>query len=333
MRHLLIAWYLVLLWPSFVIGQTYAGGLYSMRSPNLIISSQDIALSIDQVKVTYTYSNTSDQSINQTMVFALPPKSDDNFKHFSVLVNQQPVQFQTMQRAISLDGYDITRELKAMGVPFNPISAIQFIDASPNRASISSKLRQLNLIDKREDTPRWIVKSYYYWQQDFPAKSNVTIEQTYKPAVLSKQIKFNNITAWLKLPIKALKKIYNVATTFSLEDESSILNLKDQFEKYNPQIQTYCPSKDDYRLLFNSYKAQTNRKSQIELKELHFAYNVDDLWANPVNNFSLTVESPRNMHPLICWSGGTKQQHNNTVRFTAENYVPLNNINIMFVEK
>src|ERR1700733_13167143 len=98
MRYLLT---LLLFWPCFVISQTYTGSLQSMRSPYLTITSQDINLNIDQVKVAYTYNNAANFDITETLVFMLPPNGEDQFKQFAVVVNQFPVQYQIMQHAIS----------------------------------------------------------------------------------------------------------------------------------------------------------------------------------------------------------------------------------------
>lgn len=328
MRYLI----LLILWPCFVIGQTYTGGLSSMRSPHLLLTNQDVILGLDQIKVTYVFSNNANTDITETLVFTLPSKSEDNFKHFSVLVNQQVVTYEVTQHAISKDGHDISRELRAIGLPFNPIAAIHIIDASSNRDSIISKLRALKLLDPHEDIPTWTVKTYYFWQQVFPAKSKTQIEQIYKPAITTQIVKFNNFTALLKMPIKIAKKVFNVATTFSFNDDSAIETLQSNFEKYKPEITNFCPTKNDYQILLNAYKSNPNRKPQIEMKELNFAYNQDDLWANAISSFNLTIECPKNMHPLICWNGDLKHLPNNSLRFSAENYIPDSQISILFVE-
>lgn len=330
MRYLLI-W--LLLWPCFVNSQTYTGSLQSMRSPYLTINSQDVNLNIDQVKVSYTYYNAANFDITETLVFMLPLNGEDQFKQFSVVVNQEPVHHQTIQHAISANGRDITKELKNLGLPVNPISAMHAIDASSNRDSIISKLRALHLIDRREDTPTWTVKTYYYWDQTFPANSKVVIDQSYKPSLQTQSVKLSSFAALFKLPLQAVKKIVNVAIHWTLEDEVAQNNLQEQFEKNWPQIQNFCPNKQDYQTLVNAYKVRTNKKSQIELKELHFANGNNELWAHPINRFNLTIESPKNMHAILCWNDEMKRSSNNTLHFTADNYIPLQQIAVLYIEK
>lgn len=323
---------LILLWPCLVIAQTYAGGLQSMRSPHLVLSNQDIILNLDQVKVSYTYTNTANTDITETLVFMLPVKSEDN-RQFAVTVNQAPVQFQVMQHVINAAGRDITKEFKTLYLPINPIAAIHTIDASPNRDSIIARLRTMNLIDQHEDTPTWTVRTYYYWQQTFPAQSKIHIEQTFKPSITTHNVKLNSFMNLLKLPVKFVKKMVNVAIHWSLADESALKNLQEQFAKYYPRIHNYCPTKEDYQTLVHAYKLNPHKKPVIELKELNFAYGENELWANPVNRFNLTIESPKNMYPLLCWNDQLKRAGNNALQFSADNYIPAANIAVLYVEK
>lgn len=330
MRYLVT---LLLIWPCFVIGQTHTGGIQSMRSPYLHLANQDIHLSVDQVKVTYTYFNTAPNEITETLVFTLPIKNEENSRQFAIAVNQTPIAYQILQHAISPSGHDITKDIKALGLPLNPIAAIHSIDASPNRDSIISRLRSLNLIDKHEDIPNWTVQTYYFWQQTFPANSKVVIEQTYKPNIQSKSVKLNSFTSLLKLPVKIVKRMVNIAIHWSLEDETALTNLQEQFEKYWPNIQNYCPTKHDYFALVQAYKQHPSKKPMIELKELHFAYGTNELWANPINNFTMTIDAPKNMYPILCWNDNLKRANSNSLQFSAQNYIPLQNIAVLFIEK
>ncbi|HSX20721.1 MAG TPA: DUF4424 family protein, partial [Gammaproteobacteria bacterium] len=316
---------IVLFWPCIVIAQTYQGGLQTMRSPHLIIETQEINLSLDQIKVAYVYHNTAAHEITETLVLASPPTS--------LVVNQKQTPYQTVQHAINSNGRDVSRELKALGLPFDPIAAIHTVDASPNRASLIAKLRNLHLIDQREETPTWTTQTYYYWQQTFPANSKVSIEQTYKPIIAAQSIKISSFAALLKLPAKMVKKVWNVAVHWTLADETAVTNLQEQVEKYWPKIQQYCPTKGDYQTLLSAYKNQTTKKSAIDVKELKFATNTNQLWANPIQRFNLTIENPKNMHVMLCWNDELKRSANNTLQFAAENYVPLQNLNILYVEK
>lgn len=322
----------LLLAPPLVISQTDHGGIYSKRSPNLVITSQNINLSPEQVKIIYVFTNNSYQEIRETFVFSLPTKTEENFKQFNINIDHEPQTYKIIQRAISTSGHDISGQLKSLGLPYNPIAAMHTLDASENRASITSKLHALNLIDKREEVPTWIVKTYYYCEHTFPPNSTTIIEQSYKPYVATTSVKINNLNALSKLPVKFAKQVINMAVPWKLEDNSAADALQSQFEKYNPQIKNYCLSPLDYNTLALAYKNSMTKNTQIEMKTLHFGSDSDDLWASSIKNFTITIESPDNLYPVLCWHDELKR-NNNTLQFSAENYVPLQDIKVMYIEK
>lgn len=315
-----------------VIGQTYTGDLQTLRSPSLQIIEQSIHLNVDQVKVHYIYANTSQEPITETLVFALPTNSEEQ-KQVKVLINQQPIQLHSIVRAINKNGKDISREIKNLGLPYNPIAAIHSIDASSNRDHLIAKLKSLQVIDKHEDTPTWSVKTYYYWQQHFPPESTIQIEQIYKPTITKQAVKLHGLSTIFKLPIKIAKKVWHVARNWTLVDaEAPANNLRAQFEKYWPKIQTYCATENDYKILVEEYKKHPNN-SQVNLKELSYSIDPKESWANSINKFSLYIEAPQNMHPILCKDEQLKSVNSKNLQFVAENYIPMQNINVLYIEK
>lgn len=314
-----------------VIGQTYSGGLHFMQSADLILERQDVILTLDKVTVTYLLTNNSNRDIHETVVFPIPLKNDDNFKQFNVVVNNKPIQYQILQRAISNSGRDITAILKNLGLPFNPIAAMQSIDTSQNRDSITAKLRTQNLIDKKEDTTQWFVKTFYHWQQVFPAKSTTKIEQSYKPTVVSNNVKLKGLSSVFTWPVRLIKRVANVAIHWTLEDKVAAQELQAQLEKYNPQIKQYCPRIEDYQELLIPTK-NVNTKRNKEMKELNFGYANLDTWAAPIHRFSLRIEIPKNMQPMLCWHSDFKKQDDFLI-FTAENYVPVQNVSVLYIDR
>lgn len=323
---------LCLLWPAITAAQSYAGGLHFMRSPDLVIERQDIALNLDRVSVEYVLNNTSNLDIIETLVFTLPVKSQ-----FSVTVNNQATSYNIMQRAISYTGTDISNILKNLGLPHDPITAMHSIDASTNRDSIRNKLIAMNLLDPKDETPKWFVKIFYYWQQKFPAHAKIHIRQIYKPSILSKNIKIKGMSEIFNIPTKIVKKIFNVAVNWTFEDvqddNNAAENLQSQLEKHNPQIKEFCPTIKDYLAIMSPNKKIDSNPSLVATKELNYDYYSQDIWATPINHFTLSIESPKNMHPMLCWNGDFKQRGESTLLFEADNYVPLQNISILFVEK
>ncbi len=324
--------FISMLLPSLGLGTTYSGGLQFTHAPSLVIDQQNVTINPEKITVAYTLRNTSDNDIYETLVFPLPLKNEDNYKQFSVSVNQIPVQYLTIQRAISSNGQDISSTLKSLGLPYNPIAAMHSIDASRNRDSINAKLRAQNLMDKKEEAPLWNVQTFYYWQQKFPAHTAIHIEQNYKPVAINKNVKITGIGSYFKLPVKMMKQLANMAIHWTLEDQTSADELRTQLEKYNPQVKDFCPTPNDYKALLLMGKT-SKQNTQIETHELNYSYTNSDAWCAPINRFTLRIESPANMLPMLCWHSEFKRPDEHTLVFEAENYVPVQNISVLYVER
>jgi hypothetical protein len=315
---------LLLLWTQIVIGQTLNISGNSARSPHITLNNQNISITPEKVKVISEYSNDSEQDITETFVFTNP---------INISVNLQPLQTQIMQHAINPAGRDVSQHLTALGLPFDPVAAMQTIDASSNRESITTKLLSLHLIDPKELIPNWTVKTYYYWQYTFPARSNTTIEHNHKPYITNRSVKLNTITSMLKAPINVMKKAVNVAVHWTLEDTVAAENLQSHIEKYITNIDNYCPSNNDYQTIALARRLNKNLKSQIETRSVSFKYNSEDLWAKPLDKFTLNIDSTDNMYPILCWHDKLQRDTHNSLYFTAENYVPMQDISVLYIER
>jgi hypothetical protein len=314
----------VICWATTVTAEINTGGLHYMRSPDLVMEQQNISINPNQVSVSYVLNNTSKSDITETIVSPIPT---------NISVDDQSVEYKTTNRAIAKSGQDISNILKHLGVPFDPITAMHSIDVSPNRDNIRSKLIALKIIDKKDETPEWFEKKFYYWQQKFPAGSQIKITQSYKPNLISKSVKLKSNPGLLNLPFTAVKKLYNLTVNWTLEDQLSVKTIQASIEKYNPQIKDFCPNLKDYQLIMGLQEKLNTNKTSVETKELVYNYLADDLWSIPINHFSLKIQGSDDMHPMLCWAGDFKHQGKNTLVFEAENYIPLQNLKVLFVEK
>jgi len=321
MRMLILV---LLLWTNIVIGQTSSIGGSSARSPDIILSSQNIAINPEKVKVISEYANQSENDVTETFVFTTP---------LNVSVDKQPIQTQLLQHALNAAGRDVSLHLTALGLPFDPVAAMHTIDASSNRDSIISKLLALCLIDPKESTPNWTVKTYYYWQYTFPATSNITIEHSYKPNITTKSVKINTIASMLKAPANIIKKAVYMAVHWSLDDNVAASNMQAQLQKYISNIDAYCINNNDYQAIAVAHQTSKKQKPQLETKALTFKYNSDDLWSRPLDRFTLTIDSSDNLYPVLCWHDKIQREASDSLRFSAENYVPMQDINVLYIEK
>lgn len=323
--HILI--FVLLLWIPVVIGQTSSITGNSARSPDIIINSQNISINPEKIKVTTEYANQSDNDVTETFVFTTP---------LNISVDTQTVQTQLIQHALNAEGRDVSLHITALGLPFDPIAAMHTIDASSNRDSIISKLLALRLIDPKENIPNWTIKTYYYWQYTFHANSNVIIEHSYKPNITIRNVKINTIASMLNAPVNVMKKALNMAIHWNLDnndDNIAMSNVQAQMHKYISNIDAYCLNNNDYQAIAVAHQTSKNKKSQLETRSLTFKYNSDDLWARPLDRFTLTINSTDDLYPVLCWHDKMQREPRDSLRFSSENYVPMQDINVLYIEK
>ena len=108
------------------------GGIVLKPGSAIIMQSEDLFLSEDQVRVTYRMHNPTDKDVRATVAFPLPgqprgmlwqwfelqQKHDWKDFGFSTRVNGAPVSFTPMELAV-IGTRDVTAQVRASGLPFD----------------------------------------------------------------------------------------------------------------------------------------------------------------------------------------------------------------------
>jgi hypothetical protein len=185
-------------------------GLVLTKNAAIEMKSENLYISDNAVRVTYTFLNTSPKDVTVTVAFPIPdviangqegiPNIPDpnspNFLDFHTTVDGTPVQALIEQQAIK-NGVNETAYLAKLGLPVSP-----FFDATDTVLDRLSVAQQNELIqqglatllsDPASPGPRtlmgtWTLKTTFYWNQTFPAGRTVTIEHTYAPSVASSAV-------------------------------------------------------------------------------------------------------------------------------------------------
>lgn len=298
--------------------------LQGASHPGLQIEDQELTISLEQITNSVTVLNDTQEDILQT--FMLPVA-------MNIKVDNQNHNLQHYAQAISTSGKDISKLLKSLGVPYDPITALHTIDASPNRDSIRNKLIEFKLLDKGEETPNWSMKSVFLWHTKFAAHSKTTVTLSYTPTVIDRSMKIKNADGLIKTPIKVIKKIYSVAVDWTLEDKITAKQLQQMLEDGNPQLTEFCPKINDYQAILNSDAEAANTTSIVETKTVSYPYLVNELQCTPVKKFTLKIEVPKNMHAILCWDNDFKIINKTTLIFEQTNFAAQQNIKILYVVK
>lgn len=180
-----------------------AGGLELIRNDKIELLSEDLYVSAKEVRVTYRFRNKTDAPATYVVAFPLPaidatvPEAlnivipdgtEDNFLDFTVTVDGEPVTPSLSERAFAL-GVDRTDEIRAAGLPLNPLSdgLYQRLETMP-----AGEVAPLNKVGAVMLDPNsvpagvyavWTLKAAFYWEQTFPPGQEVVVEHRYRPVV------------------------------------------------------------------------------------------------------------------------------------------------------
>ncbi|ODT17468.1 MAG: hypothetical protein ABS35_25760 [Kaistia sp. SCN 65-12] len=182
------------------------GGLVYVLTEDIEMQSEDLYVSMDEIRVRYTFENHADHDITTLVAFPMPdiqgsidfmvsiPVDDPvNFLAFRTEVDGKPVETKVQQRASAL-GIDQTALLEKLGVPLalHLDETRNALDALPQ--ADKDNLVQLGLaaIDEYDNdgrgmvkhlAPNWLLSTVFYREQTFPAGKKLVVEHSYKPSV------------------------------------------------------------------------------------------------------------------------------------------------------
>lgn len=298
--------------------QLTAGGLEFVLNEHVQMVSEELFISMDEVRVDYVFENHS--AVDQRVLVAFPmpdiesdwfgspvayPTYDgENIFGFSTSFDGQPVTAQLHQRVFAL-GVDRTKELVALGVPLGPHLS-ETSDALDRLAQADQDtLLALGIIgreswnDHAVHYPRWRLVSAYTWEAVFPAGETVEVSHRYMPSVggtVGVNVLYDDDGVTLA----------DYRGRYCLED-NIVATLR------NAQTDPEEPWTSPYQERWVSYVLTTGAN-----------------WAGPIERFRLVVDkgSERN---LVSFCGeGVNRISPTRFEMVAENFWPGNDIELLF---
>ena len=188
--------------------QLAAGGLVLTRTDAIVMKSEDLFVSAQEVRVRYVFVNTSGKDVTTRVAFPMPdiggpdfffsntsiPNAGDpaNILAFRTLIDGKPVKMAVEQKA-TVDGIDRTGWLTSRKIPLglHLDGIIARLDALPEADRAQALAMNLVVEDEYDNgkgwekhyNPAWILSTTFHWEQTFPAGKEVVVEHRYKPAV------------------------------------------------------------------------------------------------------------------------------------------------------
>jgi len=184
-----------------------AGGLVLTRTDAIVMKSEDLYISADEVRVRYVFLNTSGKAVTTRVAFPMPdiggpefffhdtniPGGEDpaNLLAFVTRVDGEAVRMDVEQKAL-VGEVDRTAWLTARGLPLalHVDGMVERLDALPPADQAEAVRLGLAIPDEYDAgrgwethyNPAWILKTTFHWEQTFPAGKEIVVEHSYRPA-------------------------------------------------------------------------------------------------------------------------------------------------------
>lgn len=301
-----------------------AGGLVLKKTANIVMKSEDLFISTEEVRVAYRFLNTSKADIVTTVAFPMPdlevngiddmiaiPNDDpQNFLGFSVTVDGQPVATRVEQKAYA-GGVDRSAYLTALGIPLaaQTEAANAAIDALPQAKKdelVKLGLAAIDEFDQGQGWEKhwrasWTVKTTFYWTQTFPAGREISVLHRYQPSVGA-----------------------SAGSMFG-----------SPWSKGTPELaadkRRYCADASFLAAVDRAAKAAGGESSPFWEKRIGYVLKTGGNWAGPIGDFHLTLDkgSPENLISL-CINGIAKT---GPTRFEVRktNFMPDRDLDILIL--
>lgn len=179
---------------------TTLGGLLFEQNDQISMDSEDLYLSLDKVRVRYTYTNHSTKPITLLVAFPLPDVplegSDPEWVEsgypdwdaieMKTLVDGKPAGLMRIDIA-KVNGKDVGKRLKVLGWPVlhwtdpNFASRLNALSADDKSELVAEGLLTTEYVTEGDVRPAWTVSTSFVRTQTFPPGVPITVEHSYTP--------------------------------------------------------------------------------------------------------------------------------------------------------
>ena len=297
------------------------GGLQFTRSTSVAMTSEELSISLQQIRVKYQFINTSSVPVTLTIAFPLPdvdlsegesiafPSNDPlNFVGFETKVDGSPIKFSVEQRAFTGDK-EVTSILRELNVPLLPLGMQQF-RAQDLTPAVRARMVSEGLLtpagsDERGRplyAPGWTVKTSVFREQTFPPGQPVNVEHTYRPSVGGS-------------PDTILRK--------SLRQDKAMAK---EVERYRRE---YCVTDGFLQELDKMAGLSKANAAMIQERRISYVLTTGANWAGPIKNFHLLIDKGS---ALVSYCEGKLNSSSNRILdVSASDFVPDRDLKLLFV--
>jgi len=180
------------------------GGLEFVANPDIVMESEELFISRDEIRVVYQFRNNGETDQNILVAFPMPeivpnwysdvayPMLEGDQFAFETTLNGQPVAATLHEYAYAF-GVDRSQMLKDVGLPLLPITPQASAAADALDEDTRNQLLHLGMLTpdeydagagwEKHYNPAWTYRATYTWEGAFPAGEVVTVEHKYTPSI------------------------------------------------------------------------------------------------------------------------------------------------------
>ena len=313
-------------WGNDSTAELAAGGLALTKNAAIEMRSEDLFISPTQVRVHYTFANTSKADVTVTVAFPMPditmegvddtisiPVQDPkNILGFSTLVDGKPVAAQVEQKVIK-NGVDYTAYLQSLHIPLAPHldSTNKLLDQLPQATRDALVAKHLAIIDEygfdankpleKHWEATWTLKTTYFWRQTFPAGRTLDVQHRYTPAVGSSAGTEWGAADFPKQPDYAKRRAhYCVDDTFLAS------------------IRKTLKTPDDY--------------PQFQEQRIEYILSSGANWKAPIGDFRMVVDKGAATNLVSFCASGVHKISPTQFEVRRTNFTPTSDVSILILE-
>jgi hypothetical protein len=301
------------------------GGLEFIVNKDIEMLSEELFISMDEIRVVYEFRNNSDTDESVLVAFpmpdivpdhfspvAFPTGPDDNLFEFETTFDGQPVTAE-LHEYVYAAGVDRTALVESLGLPLVPITeaARDATDALDDKAH-GELLRLGMLMETSFDSgggwedhywPLWTYRATYTWDALFPAGETVTVEHRYRPSVGG-----------------------SVGIAF----------LSEPYDTYDPAAdyrQRYCTDEPFLSAVAATFPEGEPWNAPFQERWISYILTTGGNWGGPIGRFRLVIDkgSPEN---LLSFCGtNVRRIDDTTFEMVEEDFWPARDLEILILER
>jgi hypothetical protein len=294
------------------------GGLAFTKNSDIIIRAERLFISMTEVRVRYVFFNKSDKNISSTIAFPMPdirgdavtdiavPTTDpQNILGFSAISAGRAVNSRVEQKVFA-NGVDQTALLRRLGIPLAPHvesthTALDNLPRDERTHLINLGLADPDTAMKDHPTPRWTLKTTYFWQETFPARHKLMVEHRYKPSVGS------SVVTMLGNPDPAI-------------------------EGLSSYQRKYCVNADFVDTVTRARRAGDSKFAPFTERRIEYILTTGANWAGPIGSFTLVVDKGSPVNLVSFCANGVKTISPTQFEVRKRNFIPKSDLSILILQ-